>query len=373
MKKHLLYVLSVFVLLSACKDMDSEYKDFIVPNGLTYPQRADSLKIYSGFNKLRLQWLKPKFPGVKYSMVYWNNYVDSLKVDFPDIGDTISVDITNLDETSYSFYIKNFDDQGNASIPVEGTGTPYGENFLIGASDRVYTSALRDDQGKGTITWAVKTPNLVYTEVRYMSSSDVLKTVRISPNETELKIEDIKSGVKFDYRSVFLPPKGIDSIARDWQTSDKPLLYKYPRQTWTVEAKGGNHNWGDGGGGQPYLILDGNTATGWHSNVASALPQVVVVDMKQSLVIDHIAITPPAPANWRYINHVDVYLTDVPITADVPQDNWGSPVVSATYANEDSFKINFPEPKKGRYLAIVFKDSKSNTYISFMELEVYGY
>src|SRR5690606_23423109 len=119
-------------------------------NGLTYPQKADSLKALPGFNRLKLTWLKPKFPGVKYSMVYWNNYADSLKVDFADGQDTIGVEIDNLEETSYSFVVRNYDQNGDVSIPSEVTGTPYGENYLIGAVDRVFTSAVRDDENAGT-------------------------------------------------------------------------------------------------------------------------------------------------------------------------------------------------------------------------------
>ncbi|MGH2622333.1 MAG: DUF4998 domain-containing protein, partial [Sphingobacterium sp.] len=191
MKKYYLYILSLIILVSACKEMDSEYKDFVVPNGLPYPQKADSLKIFPGLNRLKLQWLKPKFPGVKYSVMYWNNYADSLKVEFPTNSDTVSVIIPDLSEDSYSFYIKNYDEQGVSSIPVEVTGTPYGENFLIGSTNRTYLSALKDDDGNGVITWGSKTPNLVYTEVKYTNSAGVEKTVMVKAEDEETIIPDI--------------------------------------------------------------------------------------------------------------------------------------------------------------------------------------
>src|SRR5690606_9595974 len=109
MKKYYLYILSLIILVSACKEMDSEYKDFVVPNGLPYPQKADSLKIFPGLNRMNLDWLRSKFRRVKYSVMYWNNYADSLKVEFPPHSDTVAVMKPDLSENSYFFYIKNDD------------------------------------------------------------------------------------------------------------------------------------------------------------------------------------------------------------------------------------------------------------------------
>jgi len=100
---------------------------------------------------------------------------------------------------------------------------------------------------------------------------------------------------------------------------------------------------------------------------------VMVVDMKEQLPVDNVIIYPPGPTNWRYMNNVEIYVSETPITPDAPQPSWGSPVVKMQYLGGDRFLINFPAPKTGQYIAVVFLDSKSNTYISFMELEVYGY
>jgi F5/8 type C domain. len=352
--------------------MDGIYEEFIVPNGLKYPQRPDSLKVLAGYNKLRLTWLEAKDPSITHAMIYWNNYLDSLKVDLDNHTDTVVVDIANLAESTYTFYVKTFDRQGNVSIPSEATGTSYGDNYLMGATDRTIASALRDDNRNGTITWNNKTADLVYSEVRYTAFSGETKIVRVLPDENTVVCPDIKPGELFEYRSVFLPPKGIDSVAREWVTYEKPFMYKYPRTEWTAEARNGNHAWGDGGGGQTFLLFDGNVATGWHSRVGAPFPQCVVVDMKKSLAVDHIIIYPPVPANWRYLKDIDIYMSDVPLTPDAPQPSWGSPKVQTTYPGGESFTINLPAEVSGRYMALVFPNSTS-AYISFMELEVYGY
>ena len=354
MKKYFIYIIIAFLALSACKEMDGEYKDLVVANGYTYPQKADSLKIYPGYNRLKLKWQKPKSPTVKYAMVYWNNNQDSLKVEWDKNDDSIYVNIPHLEETSYTFYIKHFDMDGNISLPVDITGTPYGEGYLTSMTDRSYTDADRDLNLFGTIKWGVKTADLAYTEVRYAANDGTKKVKKLKFDEELITLPDIKTGELFEYRSFFVPSGGIDTIPGEWKTSDDPFIYKIPRAKWIVTTRNGNHSWGDGGGGQPELLIDGNQATGWHSSVGSSLPQVVATDMDET--------------------NIEVYVSDTPLLAEVPNETWGEPVAKAAYTGGDSFNIKFSTPVNGQYVAIVFLNSTSgNTYISFMELEAYSY
>ncbi len=373
MKPYFLFLLFAFSILSSCKDMDGIYQDFVVPNGLTYPQKADSLKAYAGFKKLRLQWHMPTDPRVKYAKIYGNNYPDTIQIEIPTGKSKIEVDIPNLIETTYTFYVRTFDEAGNASIPVEVTGTPYGENYLTGTTRRVITSALRNANNDATVTWGNPTLDLVYSEVRYKTSSGEEKTVRINADENMLICLDIKSATQFEYRSVFLPPNGIEYVEDEWRIFETPFLYKYPRSEWSAESRNGNHGWGGELGGEPFRILDGNLNSGWHSRVGTPMPQCIVVDMKQSLEVERLLLYPPANANERYLQKIEVYISDTPIIAGEPDASWGHPIMATSYNGTNPFVIRSEQPASGRYLALVFPDSRVNTYISFMELEVYGY
>lgn len=374
MKKFLSIIAGLSILCGffSCKEQDAVYKEYLVLNGRKYPQRPDSLRILSGYNKLRLKWLKAKDPSVVLAKVYWNNYTDSVEVDLRNAPDTIVVDIVNLQEATYTFHVVTFDGTGNKSMPTEISGTSYGDNFLIGATDRTYVSAIRDDDMNGTVEWGTRTADLAYTEVRYKTGTGSVKVVKVLPSEKFLTCPDIKPGELFEYRSVFLPPKGIDFIPREWQTSSKPFMYFYPRETWTAEAKNGNHSWGDGGGGFPVQVFDGRDNTGWHSKVGTPFPQVFVADMKESLEIDNITIVPPTQLNWRYLDELTLYVSDTKLSASDPDGSWPEHVLKTKYDGSDRFNIQFPAGVKGRYLAIVF-DTGTKPYISFMELEVYGY
>lgn len=366
-------ILVACIAVSACKDMYDISTDFVVPNGLKYPQKADSLKAFSGYNKLRLTWLKPTDPSVIRAEVYSLNSTDTIKIDMLDQPDTISVDVVNVGEGTYNFYVKQFDIHGNESIPMEVTGTSYGPNYLISATDRMLIDASRDSDYYGTIVWGAKTTDLIYSEVRYHTLSGELRTIRIAANETVLHCPDIGPGKLFDYRSVFLPSGGIDTVYRDWITHEKSFTYLYPRAEWTVVSRNGYHPWAEGGGGQPFLVLDGNPNTAWHSSVGSPLPQCLVIDMQQSLHVDKIALQLPAITSWQYLRNIEIYISNHPMDPeDAALSIWGTPAAKRTHTSGDRLEINFNVPAQGRYLAVAFLDSKASTYMNLAELEVFG-
>lgn len=379
--KNIFYFLIITTLsigcLSSCQDQSDIYKDFIVPGGVKYPQKADSLKVYAGYNKLMLTWMKAKDPSVVSATISWNNYLNSMDVDLSQIQDElVTVNVENLEEGNYTFYVQTFDQYGNKSIISEVSGTSYGANYEMGLADRTINSALRDVAFNGTVEWGVKTTDLIYSEVRYTTSSGETRIVQIPAEQMTLNCPNIKPGEFFEYRSCFLPTNGVDTVKREWKTFEKPFMYKYPRNTWTAVAKNGNHNWGDGGGGQTALLFDGNNATGWHSKVGTPFPNCVVVDMKESLAVDHLIIVPPGTVSWRYLKDIKIYLTETEINPDdanlISIVDAMTPVAQGTYDGGSSYTMYLPTPKSGRYMTIYFPNS-TNNYISFMELDVFGY
>lgn len=360
--------------LFSCKDQDAIYKDFVKLSGQKYPQKADSLKVLSGYNRLKLTWLKAMDPSVVSAMVYWNSYTDSLAVDLADSPDTVEVSIPDLVEGTYTFYVNTFDKNGNSSIAAEATGTSYGDNYSITLTERTIEEATRDEAYTGLITWGALTTDLVYTEVRYKNTSGGYSTVKVAPTDKTLKCPDARPGETFEYRSRFLPAGGIDTVSLDWVTYSKPFLYQFPRNAWTANARNGNHEWGDGGGGFPSLVFDGNTATGWHSRVGAAFPQVFTIDTKETSTFTSFKIIPPVQTNWRYLVDIEIYVSDQELPAQAPDASWGTPAVSTVYDGSSEFSIELPSPATGRYIALVFPNSKAGTpYISFMEFYAYGY
>ncbi|KAA6336143.1 hypothetical protein EZS27_015688 [termite gut metagenome] len=372
--KNIYFIMIVFAVgyFSSCKEMDSTYEEFIVLNGINYPQRADSLKIYSGFNRVKITWQKAIDPKVVRARIYWNNYTDSINVDIPSDKNIISVDIDGLTEGTYTFYVMTFDLEDNVSVPSEITATTYGEKYALGLDNRGIINALRDES-EGKINWSNATTGMVYSEIRYKTNSGNTNIVRTLADESSVVCSDIKRKEYFEYRSVFLPKGGLDSIKLDWKTFETPFLYKYPKTGWTVEAKGGNHPWPEGGGGQSYLVVDNNLSTLWHSNTSFSVPHCLVIDMLESQPIFRLDIY--RHPTYRYAQTIRIYLSDTKVVPDVYQTSWGAPVVEGVFIGTNvNLPLEFPSVETtGRYLIVYFPDSFSPPYMNCAEIDAYGF
>ena len=82
-----------------------------------------------------------------------------------------------------------------------------------------------------------------------------------------------------------------------------------------------------------------------------------------------------ATAGYRYMNDVNVYVSDKELTIQDQVASWGTPAITANCPKSIQFhEIKLPEGTKGRYIALVFPNSlNKNGYISFMEFVAFGY
>jgi hypothetical protein len=164
------------------------------------------------------------------------------------------------------------------------------------------------------------------------------------------------------------------------------------RTGWTAESRNGTHDWSDIGdcgpstvtcsgtaGGEASLVFDGNEWTGWHSTLTAAMPQCIAIDMQaskrvSSLVLHH---RPDALASghssWIYFKTIRVYLSDNPYdpNAEDLEAAYGSGTFEYTWDGEAPATINLPTPTDGRYLMLLFPDTRVSRYMSFTELDVY--
>jgi hypothetical protein len=122
-------VLLATVCFTTCRDMESVYRDFIVPGGKIYTGKPVNPVARPGYNRINLSWLKGASPGVTKAKISWNNYTDSIMMAITGAQNPVEVLIDNLPENLYSFFITLYDGEGNAYIATEVLGTVYGEKF----------------------------------------------------------------------------------------------------------------------------------------------------------------------------------------------------------------------------------------------------
>jgi hypothetical protein len=271
----MMFIASCF--FAACTKMDATYKQYVVPGGLTYTGKATSPKAYSGLNRIKVAWLRGADPSVIKAKIFWNNYADSLNVDIPATGDTISAMITNLDEKNYTFVIRTYDGKGNSSIPVEVVGGSYGVKYQAQLLTRPVNSTLINAKGKLTINWggADVSNGAFASEVKYTDVSGNVK-YQIFPVEMKTsEILDLKPNTSYQFRTIFKPDSlSIDNFYTGYTDGG---LFSFDKKDWSIIDFSSQH---PGGDNAVTNFIDGTDATRWHTCAGcSSYPHFATIDM----------------------------------------------------------------------------------------------
>lgn len=288
-------LLMLFVCLTACKKMDSTYKEYVIPGGYKYTGMANSAQVYPGYNRVKVSWLRGADPSVTSARIFWNNYADSVELNIPLTGDTISYIINNLLEQSYSFVIKTYDAEGNYSVPVEVVGESFGENYQTGLLNRYIISSIMETDVKMQITWG--NPDITgganSTEVEYTNVEGEVKTKRFEVSDSKSAIEDYKAGTDYRVRTLYMPDSmSIDTFYTSYEVQKVIAIEKFDKSIWTATADSEEPR------DTPHLYkasraIDNDVNTFWHTpwTVRTPFPHWLAVDMKSEKSVAFVELT----------------------------------------------------------------------------------
>jgi hypothetical protein len=199
-------LLSIFLL--SCNAND-DFKDN------TRSLKPDSITVYGGINRLQLVW-KNSADAARVAVVTGDSAIYLKPADF---GENIILNYSGLAEGTYSFEVRNLNQEGYSSKIVAASGVAYGENYIAALEERTFESA-NISEGKGTIVWnPFDQTDLIRTEIRYTAAGSASETtVWVQPDDTETLFSAMDlSKNSFSMRSVFCPALGMDTIYLDWQ------------------------------------------------------------------------------------------------------------------------------------------------------------
>ncbi|MGS2761510.1 DUF4998 domain-containing protein [Sinomicrobium sp. M5D2P9] len=222
-------VLCFFAVLS-CSEMD-DYKEYVRDGEISYTGKIDSLKIYSGRNRVRVEGLFKADPKITECRIYWNDRADSLVIPVTKTAnlDTLRTLIEGLDENIYNFEIRTYDQLGNSSVPVYATGTAYGQRYQASLINRpVNKSDLYAGDLTATVAYAGMdlTSGVFATEIIFMDGNDGEHILRVPIDSTGVEIENYKIGTEYQYRTLFLPDStSIDTFYTDYTSIDPNIVY----------------------------------------------------------------------------------------------------------------------------------------------------
>lgn len=196
--------------LASCDGMDATYKEFIEDGPIVYIGKVDSLKSYSGRNRVMLEWQKLLDPRAKKAKILWENGTKSVEVPLTDNSVKTQYIVDGLAEGTYVFEVYTYDTSGNSSIKVEVPGTVYGETY----ENLLFVTKVKKVVLKGqqlTVTFAESLEKTYQgSEIVYTNTDGQEQKVMLNAPKTTINITDF-AGSSIKYRSVYLPdPTSID-------------------------------------------------------------------------------------------------------------------------------------------------------------------
>jgi hypothetical protein len=95
--------------------------------------------------------------------------------------------------------------------------------YLASRTDRKIVASFTATT-EGRVVWGENTDHLVFTEVRYKTSSGEIKVIRTPASEKRTYLPDIMPGESYEIRSGFVPVASIDTFYRAWKPASFSLL-----------------------------------------------------------------------------------------------------------------------------------------------------
>lgn len=395
--RRLIYISLIAALVgsfTSCKDQDDIYKEWVVPGGSIYPEKANGLTSVLGSGRVQLKWAAPKDPAVKRATISWDNGDKVKDVDYADFEgkDTVLVEIDGLREQSYTFTVTNYDAENHTSMKSEQTAAPYGQVWLSTHAERTIKSAEVPSGTNANISLGFGTNEMVATKFRYMNNNgEWVVTDPVPSNVASVVFENAKVNRYYQISSGYCPSEGLDTIWNEWSKSPTPIAGRLESTDWEVTATGYN------AASPPSKVLDNvitadNLNGAWVWNNGGKWPVVLQIDMKK----DTYVITRLRVVNFlnsmgqRRLYNVAYFFGDEPFNMEpgstyqpVNVNPW--PIFSeptfakakysrtTTFWNGDAYHNENANNTQCRYIAMTMHNSRASTQIACQEVEVYGY
>lgn len=369
--KNLAIASFLFGGILACTPMD-DYKKFIGDGEISYTGRVDSVKIYSGEERVMVEGLLISDPKVCGCLIFWNNKMDSLDV---PVERTEKVDtlrqIINLPENLYNFELYTYDQFNNRSVPVYKTGHSYGKNFISRLTNRPLDGTpISSEEGLSVKFLPVdKTLGPIYTVISYTNNQDKVDTVHIAIDQESFSIKDYKLGSKFSHYTLYIPDTlCIDTFKTVMQTDVVPMT-KISKKNWEITDFDTQEETGEQGGkyGWANQIIDDDITTYWHAchtcNPRPPFPHWISFDMKETNEVTSIELTPRQDGGDPF--------KDFEILGSMDGTYWTSCGEFTLKNNRSTQRFSFTKPCTMRYVQIYMKNDYSGqpyTYLAEITL-----
>jgi hypothetical protein len=167
-----LFLAALLITLSllSCSKWD-DYKKYTAGGEIIYSGKLDSVKAYSGKNRVRITGKLNADPKISTVKIFWNNNADSLVYEIKrSVSGNVFDQTFPMPESITTFAVYTYDTDGNRSVPVYVVGKSFGDVYRRKISGNRLISTTRYLPNSTTITWEAVDPSLgaIHTELQYV-------------------------------------------------------------------------------------------------------------------------------------------------------------------------------------------------------------
>jgi hypothetical protein len=354
--------------------MDHTYREFWEDGELVYPAPADSVKVFSGRNRIGFEWQILADPSVVSAKMFWSNRNDSMVFPIETNGQNniTSVMLNNMKEGTYAFTIYTYDVKGNISIPREVTGKAYGKTYENSLLIRIVKDAYYEN-GSLTVVWGDPADATSYgSELIYSTIGNERHTIQVPANADTVVVNDYdtESGT-FEYRTAFVPvPTALDTFYTLFrEVKVKGPIRELPRTGWTVTASSWDTRYpaNNANPRTPEMVIDGLTATRWVNGISPVqtdYPHWIAVDMGNAAEVYGVVM---------FGGNVNETPSLIEIWVSEDGTAWTSKGTYSVKKGTEYQYFEFSVPQEARHVKVECKapSQSGNKNVSIYELGVY--
>lgn len=219
------FSLLITLFIISCTKMDAYRTKYMSKGAIDYTGKMDSVKIYSGKNRVEVNGIFTSDPNIIKYRVYWNGKESFM--DF-DVKRTSGVDtargiVPDLPEGTISFEIRTYNSKGDSSVPVYVTGNVYGDLYQSGLLNRAIVSTSTQADGSVVINWGDVSADqgVAKMEIKFTDAGNIERDTVVNSVATDdvTVLPNFKTGTNFNFRTGYLPDSTcIDTFWVDYES-----------------------------------------------------------------------------------------------------------------------------------------------------------
>lgn len=215
-------------ILPSCDKMDDIQSEYASREEGVYLGKVDSIKYFPGFGRAKITWYIGADPKIDQTVIYWNMRKDSIVKDFVRKGSGLqrdSVILEDLPEGTTLFEFRNINKEGETSLYSSASITVWGAEFassLYGRDLTAFDFNYPENLYTLELSESVPNENVSYSQIVYTDLDGQEKTLKIKPEEVSVELPNFPDGGEFQFRTVFFPTQGIDTVYNEFEKFSAP-------------------------------------------------------------------------------------------------------------------------------------------------------